>query len=452
MGSSVRVRSGGALSMARNDYRFTNSSTTSGAAVAERRVNNDVDRVSLFSQLSGATWHLLALGSRQRQGMVGAVNVRDYDEDRATSQRLLLRAGVQRDATAWHAGVRLFGLEYRDARRPALNSDADVASVDVQAQQLLHETPGVRLRATGGVAADMLRTSANIRQDRWRGFGMTSIDARLTDAWHIAAGGRLDAVQNHGFTPSFSADVRRSLRVGAVSARIAQSMRVPTLYDLYFASPQRLAVRALDPERVRLDAELGVQAVLWHRGSPEGSARTAPYRVEVDGALSWRDVRDAIVWFPGNFGWSPANVGAERLRGAEARAAWRAPSWTLSSWATWYDSELRTGALRIPTPYVPRTASGAQLEWRQGPWHASTLWRRMDRRPYTVGPRDRRYELPAVSLLDAALGATIAHTRVVTAVTLSINNAANTAWQSVRGFPSPGRAVAISIVFTPPSP
>lgn len=449
VGVRRRVRAGAAYSTARNDFPFVNSSTTSGASLSERRVNNDHERVALFTQLSGATWRLLALGSQQRQGMVGAVNVRDYDEDRAQSQRLLLRASAQRDATTLNAGVRLFGLAYRDPQRPAFDSDADVASIDLDAERLVRESATARIRVRGGMATDQLRTSANIRQHRSRGFVMAAVDARPRDVWHLALGTRVDAVQQHGLTPSVSVDVHRSRGRSALSARVAQAVRVPTLYDLYFASPQRLSVRALDPERVRLDAEVGVHTVLWHRGASGRGASPRSHQLELQGALSWRDVRDAIVWFPGNFGWSPANVGTERLVGAEGRLSWHAPAVTASAWATWYDSELRTGALRIPTPYVARAAGGAHLNWRRGIWHASGVWRVMGRRPYTVGPRDPGYELPGVSLVDAAIGATVTRAAVSTVMTLSVNNATNAAWQSVKGFPSPGRAVAISLVLSP---
>lgn len=451
IGSGQRVRVGAVYGAARNDFSFVNASSTTGASLSERRVNNDYERVALFTQLSGATWHLLALGSRQQQGMVGAVNVRDYDEDRALTQRMLVRAGVQRDATTLNAGVRLFGLAYRDPRRPTLDTDADVASVDIDVQQLLRQTATSRVRVRGGVAADQLRTSANIGQDRWRAFVLTGVDARPGDAWQLALGARMDAVQDHGITPSVSVDVRRSLGRSALTARVAQAVRVPTLYDLYFASPQRLSVRALDPERVRLDAEVGAHTVVWQRAASASGAARATHRIEVQGALSWRDVRDAIVWFPGNFGWSPANVGTEQLVGAEARVVWRAPAVTASAWATWYDSVLRTGVLRIPTPYVARAAGGAHLDWRRGVWHASGVWRVMGRRPYTVGPREPGYELPGVSLVDAAIGATVTRAAVSTAVTLSLSNATNAAWQSVKGFPSPGRAVAISLVLSPKS-
>lgn len=451
VGTHQRVRAGAAYSTARNDFSFVNSSSTSGASQSERRMNNDNERVALFTQLSGATWHLLALGSQQRQGMVGAVNVRDYDEDRAQSQRLLVRAGVQRDAASLNAGVRLFGLAYRDPRRPTFDSDADVASVDIDAERLVRQSATARVRVRGGIAADLLRTSANIRQDRWRGFVLTAVDTRPGNAWQLALAARMDAVHGNGLTPSASVDMRRSLGRSAFSVRVAQAVRVPTLYDLYFASPQRLSVRVLDPERVRLDAEVGAHTVLWRRAASAGGVARSAHRIELQGALSWRDVRDAIVWFPGNFGWSPANVGTEHLVGAEGRLSWHAPAVTASAWATWYDSELRTGALRIPTPYVARAAGGAHLNWRRGIWHASGAWRVMGRRPYTVGPRDPSYELPGVSIVDAAIGATVTRATVNTAVTLSINNANNAAWQSVKGFPSPGRAVAISLVLTPKS-
>lgn len=159
---------------------------------------------------------------------------------------------------------------------------------------------------------------------------------------------------------------------------------MPTLYDLYFASPQRLAVRALNPERVTLDAGVGLRGA-----RDQGAARITGELLVVS-----RDTRDAIVWFPGNFGWSPANVGRERLRGTESRLEYTAPALTLGVWHTWYRSMLRSGALGIPTPYVPQHSAGVQGAWRVGANSMSANVRLQGRRPYTAGPAIRCSNCP----------------------------------------------------------
>jgi outer membrane cobalamin receptor len=162
-----------------------------------------------------------------------------------------------------------------------------------------------------------------------------------------------------------------------------------------------------------------------------------------------RDTRDAIIWFPGNFGWSPANVGVERLRGAEARLQWRARAVDASAWFTAYDAALTSGALRIPTPYVPQFAGGASLRADAYANTFSVTARGLGRRPFSAGPRDPAFELPSVLLCDVAFARRIPLTALLRAtdalVSLSLQNAMDTAWQSVRGYPSSGRSWAIAI-------
>jgi outer membrane cobalamin receptor len=172
---------------------------------------------------------------------------------------------------------------------------------------------------------------------------------------------------------------------------------------------------------------------------------------EVHGGLVARDTRDAIIWFPGNFGWSPANVGVERLRGAEGRIAFTSRRGSLSAWTTAYDTEIATGGLRIPTPYVARVSGGAQLLGTFGTTSASAIVRANGRRPFTAGTRNPAFELPAVTLVDASLSQRVTLVHANALVALSVENALDVAWQSVRGFPSPGRSLSITITFLPSS-
>jgi outer membrane cobalamin receptor len=261
------------------------------------------------------------------------------------------------------------------------------------------------------------------------------------------AGVRTDIVEGAGVQPTGS--VGATWRVlGSPSgsawsllARGAQAVRVPTLYDLYFSSPQRLTVRALDPERVTLDASGGTQAV-WQR---------TRWRVVGEATLVSRDTRNAIVWFPGNFGWSPANVGLERLRGTESRLDITTAQWSVSGWHTWYRSELRSGAMLIPTPYVPRHSMATNAAWRVGAHTLSANVRYQGRRPFTAGPRNPLFELPGVTVADVAWSQRQAFARVEALWSLTLDNVTDVQWQSVRGFPMPGRGWSASLTLAPRS-
>jgi hypothetical protein len=456
-----RVRVGVARSVARNDFAFVNDASTTGRRFVERRVNNDVARHSLFASWTGMRTQLTLLGAETRQGLVGPVNVRDNDEDRASARRLLVRASTDVHGLLLGTGVRAFTLGYRDPARPQFDTEAHVIAAEVDARRTLR---GLLWHA--GVGVDRLRTSAGLAQARERAWLSA---ARAFDAIGLRwqGGARLDAVTGNsraaaggaggdgaGTWPSLSLAVERPLggtsrAATVVGARAAQALRVPTLYDLYFSSPQRLTVRTLQPERVLLDAELFVR---W-RPTPAHGAN-AKGTLAVDAALVSRASRDAIVWFPGNFGWSPANVGREAVHGLELRAEWQRQRWLGSAWVTHYRAELTSGTLRIPTPYVPETAAGAVaraplMATPLGAVEGSLVGRWMGSRPYTAGPRDPFFRLPPVAVLDAALSLRRRAVHADWLVTAALDNATDRAWQSVRGFPSPGRSWSVALTITP---
>ncbi len=425
---------------AANDFFFDNAAGASGNAVRERRVNNDDQRATALISANTDRWQFAALASRSDRGMVGPANVRTYDADRARADRLLLRAQSQVASLQVVGGLKQFVLAYRDPTRPALNTDAQVRSADVELRGATDRgwsRASLAWRLGGG--HDDVRATGALLQDRRRGFATAQLrwQERRT---HADLGVRADAVDGMSPRLSWSASGDRALSdAWRVYARAAQNLRVPTLYDLYFSSPQRLSVQALRPERVRADLELGSR---W-------SARPSVGRLAFDVALVSRDTRDAIVWFPGNFGWSPANVGREQLRGVELRMQ-VTPVWgDVSAWTSWYDAELRTGTLNIPVPYVPSIAAGGQWLVHTRGLTGALRWRHMGRRPFSAGPRNPDFELPAVALLDLslthALPAALTWSHGRSTITWSIDNAANRAWQSVRGFPSPGRSWAITV-------
>lgn len=419
---------------AENDFPFINDAGASGASIRENRVNNDERRTTVSLGVAGSATQLSLFASTGERGMVGPANVRTYDADRARTDRVLLRGQWTRDRIQLVGGMRAFTLAYRDPTRPALDADARALAGDAE---LKGRVGNFAWRAGGG--ADRVRATGGIEQARGRGFAVTDYTRRSASG-SIDLGARVDAIGAFGALPSFSLAGERVLSRGGsitsirVGARVAQAVRVPTLYDLYFSSPQRLFVRTLRPERVLVDAEL--QSRL---------SRPLPIGVlALQASVVARDTRDAIVWFPGNFGWSPANVGMERLRGLETRASLQ-PRWgELSGWLTLYDAMLTSGGLQIPTPYVSRVAGGGQLRAALRFVNASVIVHAMGPRPYTAGPRNPAFELPSTTLCDVALSRRVVIAAIDALLSLSLDNATDVRWQSVRGFPSPGRSWAIS--------
>ena len=426
---------------ATNDFAFVNDAGV--APLRETRINNDDQRATLSLGVIGRRAQVSVLASAGERGMVGPANVRSYDADRGFTDRFLARAQTAVHGTTLVSGVRRLQLRYVDPTRPALDSRAVAWAADAESRGAAHDISW-RL----GVGVDRLAATGGISQRRSRGFAGVQREwaARTAGAWSVAVGARADLIQDSGLLPTASIGVeRRIVRVGqqlevTTFVRAARAVRVPTLYDLYFSSPQRLFVRALSPERVDLDASGGLRMAAAAGGT----------RASIEGALVARDTRDAIVWFPGNFGWSPANVGMERLRGVESRAELSWGMASVSGWLTAYNAVLSTGGLRIPTPYVPRLAAGAQLQLHTRSQHATAVWRGMGARPYTAGPRNTDFELAAVSLADFTVAQQLRALphwpwpRLDMLVVFSLENATDASWQSVRGFPSPGRSWAMS--------
>ncbi|WP_373068590.1 TonB-dependent receptor plug domain-containing protein [Gemmatimonas sp.] len=426
---------------ASNDFAFVNDAGV--APQRERRINNDEQRTTLSLGVIGSRVQLSVLGSTSDRGMVGPANVRSYDADRAFTDRLLVRVQTAMHGTTFVSGIRRLQLRYVDPTRPALDSRAVSWAADAEWRGAMHDLVW-RL----GIGADRLTATGGITQRRRRGFAgvQRAWSARTAGLWSIDLGARADLVEGSGLLPTASLGLEhRVAHAGeqwqvVAFGRAAQAVRVPTLYDLYFSSPQRLSVTALLPERVDLDVSSGLRLF-------SGAAR---HRASIEGALVARNTRNAIVWFPGNFGWSPANVGVERLRGIESRAEISSGIAHVSAWVTAYNAVLSTGGLRIPTPYVSRLSGGAQLQLHTRAQHATVVWRGMGARPYTAGPRNPDFELAAMSLVDITVAQQLRALpywpwpRFDALVAFSLENAANASWQSVRGFPSPGRAWAMS--------
>ena len=422
---------------ARNDFPFVNEAGV--APQRETRVNNDERRAVLGGGAVSTRSQWSALASFSERGMVGPANVRAYDADRSRVDRVVVRGQRLWASTLVTAGVRWFSLGYRDPARPALDSRARAAAADLEWRGTWR---GGSWRA--GTGTDGLRASAGVAQQRVRGFAAYGWQHR-TRRWEADLGVRTDVIERAGILPTVSSGLtwRAHGVVGGrqllLLARGGQAVRVPTLYDLYFSSPQRLFVRALAPEQVTADGSVGLRVDM----------PTARWRADGELSLVMRNTRDAIVWFPGNFAWSPANVGQERLRGMEARAGISAAPVALSAWTTVYASTLHTGGLRIPAPYIPRVNGGALLQWRHRRTVVSGNARWQGARPYTAGPRNPAFELPAVVLFDAALARSFERGDMQTLMTLGLDNLTDARWQSVRGFPMPGRAWSLALTLQP---
>ena len=421
----THLRIGGAVSRARNDFEFVNDA---GARdTIERRVNADESHASVFASGFLRGVQFTALYAARDRGLGGAKNVRAYDDARETSDRRLARVQIGSERWLAHAGVRRLALHYRD-NAPELASDAFGTSVDAGVQT---SARSVTLRA--GATQEHTWGSTLPEADRRSAFA--SAGKRWeTRAMVADANVRIDAVERFGehVSPSLSAEGTGRIRP---FARLGQGFRLPAFYDLYVPTPLGFVSTRVRPERVVADAELGL--------------RVAERNVTFSGSVFERVTDDAVVWFPGNFTWSPRNVSRERVLGAEAVASYTSTRLRIESWAAAYDTKLHTAEIDIPTPYVPTLTGGVNARLEFGRLVIAPSLSARGRRPFAVAAPSRELELPGVALVDLTVSYRTS-TRAGTALlSASVINAGNTSWESIRRFPSPGRVWQAAITVKP---
>ncbi len=219
-----------------------------------------------------------------------------------------------------------------------------------------------------------------------------------------------------------------------LKAQFGRAFRVPTFNDRYW---QPGGTPDLRPER-SWGGDLGVRL--------DRSAGHA----EMTAFGHWR--RDQIVWEPSGQGyWAPTNVGRVRTVGLELSAA---QSWSLSPNAdlrtgftyTLTDARTRTDpnspSYNEPLRYVPRDQFKpyATLGW--GPVALDLNARYTARRPVTS---DGSQYLDPYALLDAQLRLSHSIGGLRGELSLKLDNALNTDYQSVGGRPMPPRHVHLRL-------
>ncbi|MBA3559355.1 MAG: TonB-dependent receptor [Gemmatimonadaceae bacterium] len=432
--AGVVIRAGGEWSYARNDFRFHNTERTAAGIPRsdsfERRVNNDERRAALFGTAVTPAAQITVLASRAERGLVGPMNVRVFDDARGTIYRTLVRVAADRGGWNIAGGARLLRNDYDDGS--AFVSRTSSVSLDADAER---QRGSVSVRFGGGL--DRVHGSALEDAIRPRAFAGANYEWKL-DRWRAAAAVRLDGIADAGARLSPSISVERQ---GAVDlfARAGQGFRAPAFHDLNLVSPQRIdAPPRVRPERVVLDLESGVR--MRHKA------------ISLSAALFDRETRDAIVWFPGTFSWSPRNVGRERVYGTEARLTATRKPFDLDLWASARNTALHLDidGVAVPTPYVPAADGGATGRVRSGRLSVVTSLSAIGRRPTVAIPDpSRAQELPAVTLLDMHVNWRTPMGAADAFASVGARNIHGTRWQQVAGYPTEGRVFTASLTLRP---
>lgn len=419
---------------ARNDFEYENRMLP-GSPV-ETRNNTDVSRLSVATAASSGRWRLGVRYDGLERGSPGPIGNRLFDDARWADRRAIgtvdwrgTRAGfagrVGWSESAWEPGnggpgsgrnALVFGLG-GDARSGGLLDLELAGRLSVESLRGDDLPGGVRRVRAGGSLGRTLRS------------GRLEVRPALS----------LDGTEGSW---AFSPELGVGAAIGsglALRARAGQAFRLPTMADLYL-SPA-LQVRSnpdLDPERVRLDLELGLSGQ-WSLGNYELAAELAGW---------YRQTEDPIVWLASAAArWSPQNLDHLSSTGLESGLYLStdpasATGWKITATGTLDRSRLGFGANRNPLPYRPASVGAVGLHRWSRPVSARVLIRWTGPRTTTVaGTRS----LPGFATFDLAAALRLPLRSVPLELEGRVDNLLDRYYELVELYPEPGRRFSITL-------
>jgi len=419
---------------ATNGFEFRNR--TLSARPVERRVN--ADSRGWHGTLSAAPATVFPLRVRLRvddteRGAPGRIGTRLFDHARWSERDVggSLQFGVP-SARGGTVGIR----SQRIAFRMSENLPASVQrATDIQLSGT-YVLPGV-----GGA-----RLSGRLTREAVSGDALSGSPQRWTGGVTFARPVRAGRIR---LEPSVGADaapgearlspvLAASLRAGEgwrFWGRIGQAFRLPTFADLYFASAYRIQPNPdLQPERVTLDAEVGIRGELDVGGS-HLMLSAVGFRRHTSSPIVWLASTTAV--------WSPRNLDRLRAWGLEFEGEWRTEAgWLVRGSATLQHSRLGFGTNRNPAPYQPGFF-GRLLVQRTFGSRALRVEARLTGSRTTTLAGTRR--LPAYAQLDLSARQHLPILRDRLILGLRIDNMLDQNYEVVELFPEPGRTLQLRL-------
>ena len=241
---------------------------------------------------------------------------------------------------------------------------------------------------------------------------------------------------------AFSPEVGVHAPIGAslaVRARAGQAFRLPTMADLYLSPALQVRPNPdLEPERVRIDAELGVTGS-WRLGSYELAAELAGW---------YRQTEDPIVWLASAAArWSPRNLDHLSSKGLESGLSLSTDPGSTSGWkiaatGTLDRSRLGFDTNRNPMPYRPASVAALGVHGWSTPLSGRVLLRWTGPRTTTVaGTRS----LPGFTTLDLAAAWRLPLDSVPLQLEGRVDNLLGRYYELVELYPEPGRRFSITL-------
>ena len=438
-----------------NDFEFHNRARP-GSPVEARR---NADGRALHLWLSGAPSALPIFAQARfddvERGAPGRMGSSAFDEARYRDRSLQIVLGYGSSAGRVSAIAANRNLLYRDPSRN-IESPQSLTSFRLAGSTWI---PGAALEINGYVARDRVAGSGTEGTPvRWSGgawVGKTFTAGRLSVQPGLAADVSTDG---HAASP----EVSLAAQLGpawVLWSRLGSAYRLPTFADVY--APRSRGVRAnpdLKPERVVLDAEIGIR---WASAAKEGRAGDAraggdtragsdaraggDTRAGIQAALFYRRTNDPIVWVASSVAlWSPLNLDRLTAAGLEIGGdiALASEGPRIGGAFTLQRSRLGFGTNRNPMPYQPDVAANFHLLGElAGVWLRGAVALVGSRTTTVAGVR----RLPAYTTvrLDGSRAVRIGSLSLEVAV--AVENLLDSRFELTELFPEPGRSLVVRL-------
>ncbi len=423
----------GSATVADNDFQYVNRDRPERPTEVRRNADARGFRVAAVAHSAGFPLTLQARFDRSERGVPGRMGTAMFEQARWRDGGAQFTGQLGKTSgPRLTAGYALREQRYADPQT-ATEDRLNIGSGRVGGILPFGRDGAWQIRAQ---AARESARGATVDGSRGRTLIGASLSRRLrTTAVDLGAAMTVDLA---GGAPVWSPELGIELRAGrgiSLSGRVGQSLRWPTLADLYYAPS--FGIRAnprLKPERVVLDAEVGAD---WKAARDRASLQLAVYH---------RRTRDPIVWHASSTAiWQPENLDNLTAYGAELGLEWRPePVWRLMGAVSYDRSRVGFGSNRNPLPYQPE-------------WTGRLLVARSFAHSYVeadlalLGSRTTSlaatHSLPPFAMLDLAAGRSLRMLDSNFRIDVRVRNVLDQRHELVELYPEPGRHFELRIGF-----
>lgn len=413
----------------------------------QKRANNDISQIraglDLWGILSGGDYHIKAYFNDVDRGAPGSVSW--PSDDRQKDLNTFVQGRVTNRFSPLYTLNMSFKAGYDDIFYTSVYGDSDYGQTEIQlnSSHSFQLNPGLKLSLAADLQWDGLK-STNYTASRIGAFAALAasyVSGRFAADAALEYSGAFDrnALSRNALLPSMDLKytVARGLYIRAFGRR---AYRVPVFNELYYVgygNPE------LKPEDVWM-TDLGLD---FDRKTGKHLSVSA----DLDLFCNW--LTDKITSAPSEDDpniWRPYNIGKVLSAGCDAAAGFR---YTVEKWAFAAEGQytFQSATDRTPSsesfgrqiPYIARHMAFVRLDFTWKGWTLNPCWQ------WRGGRSDGYGELPAWNTLDVELskGFSLKGAGKL-AITMAARNIADCRYETVSGYPMPGRNFICGIKYS----